>query len=150
MTIVPITWYKGYRVYYLDGDQRSEVPVSEIQGLIAARTDRPGTYLVVYQGTLLQKVSFGISVAAFIYSLVQAVMKKSKAGGYPPAKEQQVLLVELAAVAFTAPLPQSVFRHTGLHRTDQRIAAGRIIVEKHDLQTVLRIIQCIIVQHNLQ
>ena len=76
LTIVPITWYKGYRVYYLDGDQRSEVPVSEIQGLIAARTDRPGTYLVVYQGTLLQKVSFGISVAAFIYSVVRAVMKK--------------------------------------------------------------------------
>ena len=78
LTIVPITWYKGYRVYYLDGDQRIEVPVSEIQGMIAARTDRPGTYLVVYQGTLLQKVSFGISVAAFIYSLVQAVMKKKK------------------------------------------------------------------------
>ncbi len=78
LTILPITWYKGYRVYYLNGTERSPVSISEVKGLIAAKTDKAGTYLVVYEGTMLQKVSLGISIAALIYALFHMVIKRKK------------------------------------------------------------------------
>lgn len=77
LTILPVTWYKGYRVYLLQGEQRSPVSIQEVNGLIAAQITSPGSYRIVYAGTPLQKAALTSSLVTLVFVVIRLRRRRS-------------------------------------------------------------------------
>lgn len=77
--ILPLSWYKGYHVYYLDGANEVEIACFYTYDyLVTFTTESAGTYKVVYENTLLRSVCLWVSFGASLGSLCLAILSFSK------------------------------------------------------------------------
>ncbi len=78
MIEVPLTWYKGYRVYYQS--EEALIPVETVRdsrALVSFTAEESGAYLCRYESTGLRKLCIGISLLSWIVAAVCAGMKKT-------------------------------------------------------------------------
>lgn len=81
LLMVPLTYYKGYKAYYLNGDKKEELKleITDKYKQVSFRT-LPGNnhYIVHYDGTLIQHVSLFVSITSFVSMIVYIVIDKRK------------------------------------------------------------------------
>lgn len=83
LLMVPLTYYKGYKAYYLDGEQLQEIEleITDKFKQVSFRT-LPGNYryIVHYDGTIAQYISLLVSFSTLVFIFVYCfVYKRTKA-----------------------------------------------------------------------
>ena len=77
--MVPLIYYKGYSAYYYEGVNKINIPLvwTETYKQVAFNTIKgKHRYIVHYDGTLIQKVSLGISFVTLIGVIVIIIRKR--------------------------------------------------------------------------
>ena len=75
--VLPITYYKGYIVRNIDSTEILESSLSH-NGLISVSIPSAGTYVCLYQNTLIRMVSIWISVLTCMISIGYIIYRKRK------------------------------------------------------------------------
>ena len=78
MIEVPLTWYKGYQVYYRDNDRLVPAETArDSRALVSFTAENSGQYLCRYESTGFRKLCIGISLLSWISVAAWAAMKKT-------------------------------------------------------------------------
>ncbi len=77
--ILPVTWYKGYQVYYVDGNTKVKVDTfASANSLVEFTGTQSGIYTLEYHNTLLRNVSILTSLITVIYLIYRQFIKLNK------------------------------------------------------------------------
>ena len=77
--ILPLTYYKGYQVYKLEGSSEIQVDTYESSnGLVACSNEGSGSYICRYVDTPLRKASLSTSLAAVVVLGIHQCLRKRK------------------------------------------------------------------------
>lgn len=75
--VLPITWYKGYTVYKVDGDTLTKVEsYANYESMLSFEAKKDQEYIVRYENTSLRTISFIISGITLIGYLLACLKKK--------------------------------------------------------------------------
>ena len=73
---LPLTWYKGYRVYRSEGALTAVECASDERALVSFVPQKAGTYICRYESTFLRRICIAVSLLAHCALIAYAVFKK--------------------------------------------------------------------------
>ena len=73
--VMPLSWYKGYSAYNRTKNEKIQVE-SNADKLVSVFCTDAGSYEVVYDGTIVQKISGLLSVCGTIVMMVIIISKQ--------------------------------------------------------------------------